>query len=242
MQPWDLSERLDAAPDAATAWQVGITAFESLGMAGVIWIDAAGPCAPRLRSTLGAEWEALNRRDLAAGIDPFSRHCLSRMTPLRTGAAHLDRYGYLPGEARHLVREAADRTGLSAGISLPVRSALDGRGQGWNLMAEGGAAELDAILEAHGTLLALSAHLVHARLASWDDPAWDGAAQPGPSLTPRERDCLAFVAEGHRTAEIAHRLGIAETTAEFHIANARRRLGARTRDHAVALALRAGLL
>ena len=242
MQPWDLAERLDAAPDISSVWQTGITVFENLGIAGVIWIDAAGPCAPRLRSTLGTEWEAGNRKELADGIDPFPRHCLSRMTPLRTGAAHLDRYAYLPEEACRLVRDAADRTGFRAGLSMPVRSSPDGRGQGWNLMADGDAAELDAILEAHGTRLALAAHLIHARLLSEIEAAAIAPDPPRPVLTPRERDCLAFVAEGHRTAEIAHRLGIAETTVEFHLANARRSLGARTRDHAVALALRAGVL
>ena len=245
MQPWDLAERLLAAADADAAWRVGADALADLGVAGAIWVDAAGQGAPRLRSTLGPAWEEGNRQALAAGRDPFPLHCLSHMAPLRTGAAYLDRYAYLPGAAKRLVREAADSTGFVAGTSIPVLAGAGGRGQGWNLMAEGGAAELDLLLRDRGTLLACAAHLIHARLTG----AGGGGGDPPRSdpdacarLTPRERDCLAFVADGLRTAELAHRLEVSEATVEFHLANARRKLGARTRDHAVALAIRSGML
>ena len=61
-------------------------------------------------------------------------------------------------------------------------------------------------------------------------------------LTSRECDCLAFVASGLRIAEIAQRLGVSVVTIEFHLRNARQKLGAQTRDHAVALALMRGAI
>ena len=241
MQPWELAERLDAAPDAEAAWTVGTTALSDLGAAGAIWVDAAGVGPPRLRSTLDPAWQADNARALAAGTDPFPRHCLSRLAPLRTGTAHLHRYPYLPAASRRVVLEAGDRTGFAAGIALPMLVASDGRGQGWNLLTEGGADALDALLRERGAMLALAAHLVHARLVAAKESSPEARA-PDRTLTPRERDCLALVAEGLRAAELAHRLGVSEATVEFHLTNARRKLGARTRDHAVALALRAGVL
>lgn len=55
-----------------------------------------------------------------------------------------------------------------------------------------------------------------------------------PDLTNRERDCLAFMADGLPDREIAARLNIAEATVRFHIDNARSKLGARNRAQAVA--------
>lgn len=55
-----------------------------------------------------------------------------------------------------------------------------------------------------------------------------------PRLTPRERDAIAFVAEGKTDWEIATILGVAEATARFHVDNARKKLGAVNRSHAVA--------
>ena len=61
-------------------------------------------------------------------------------------------------------------------------------------------------------------------------------------LTARERDCLAFVAEGKSDWEISVILGISQSTAKFHVDNARRKLGATNRAHAVARFVASGLL
>ena len=61
-------------------------------------------------------------------------------------------------------------------------------------------------------------------------------------LTRRELDVLGLIREGHRNKQIADRLGIAETTVNFHIRNLVEKLGANDRAHAVALAIKRGLL
>jgi DNA-binding NarL/FixJ family response regulator len=61
-------------------------------------------------------------------------------------------------------------------------------------------------------------------------------------LTPRELDVLRLIRDGHRNKQIADRLGIAETTVNFHIKNLVDKLGANDRAHAVTIAVRRGLL
>jgi DNA-binding CsgD family transcriptional regulator len=56
-------------------------------------------------------------------------------------------------------------------------------------------------------------------------------------LTPRERECLLRLAQGERVDRIADRLSLSNATVEMHLANARRRLGARTSPEAVAKAV-----
>ncbi|WP_293897767.1 LuxR C-terminal-related transcriptional regulator [Phenylobacterium sp.] len=71
------------------------------------------------------------------------------------------------------------------------------------------------------------------------------AAPPGADevrLTHRERDALAWVAEGKSDWEISVILGCAETTVRFHVDNARRKLGAVNRAQAVARLAAARLL
>lgn len=58
--------------------------------------------------------------------------------------------------------------------------------------------------------------------------------ETSPRLTARERDCLAFVADGKSDRETAEILGLSEATIHFHVNNARRKLGAVTRAQAVA--------
>jgi DNA-binding CsgD family transcriptional regulator len=62
------------------------------------------------------------------------------------------------------------------------------------------------------------------------------------SLTRRERECLGWCAEGKSYWETAVILGIAERTVSFHMEAMRGKLNAGSNAHAVAIAVRAGLL
>lgn len=61
-------------------------------------------------------------------------------------------------------------------------------------------------------------------------------------LTGRERQVLSLLAEGCLNAEIAHRLEVAEVTVRKTVLSARCKLGAKTREQALARAIRLGLL
>lgn len=61
-------------------------------------------------------------------------------------------------------------------------------------------------------------------------------------LTARQLDVLRLIRDGHPNKQIADRLGIAETTVNFHIKNLVDKLGANDRTHAVTIAVRRGLL
>ncbi|WP_348650119.1 response regulator transcription factor [Solwaraspora sp. WMMA2080] len=59
----------------------------------------------------------------------------------------------------------------------------------------------------------------------------------GDLLTVRERDVLRLVAQGEPTRRIANQLGISTETVETHVRAGMRKLGARTRTEAAALAM-----
>ncbi len=61
-------------------------------------------------------------------------------------------------------------------------------------------------------------------------------------LTPREREVLQLVAQGHDTAEIAERMSYSERTVKNILHDLTTRLQLRNRTHAVAYAVREGLI
>ncbi|QEW17906.1 Transcriptional activator protein TraR [Marinibacterium anthonyi] len=65
---------------------------------------------------------------------------------------------------------------------------------------------------------------------------------PHVSLSPRERQCLKMCAAGLTTKQIAHELSRSEPTVTLHLGSAARKLGARNRVHAIALAAHYRLL
>jgi LuxR family quorum sensing-dependent transcriptional regulator len=82
-------------------------------------------------------------------------------------------------------------------------------------------------------LIAPALHLAASRRPS--------AHLPSP-LTVRERECLGWASLGKTAGEIGLQLGISETTAVAHLNAATRKLDAVSRCHAVAEALRRGIL
>jgi DNA-binding NarL/FixJ family response regulator len=61
-------------------------------------------------------------------------------------------------------------------------------------------------------------------------------------LTARELEGLTLIRDGCKNKQIADQLTISENTVNFHIKNVVDKLGAKDRTHAVAIAIRRGLL
>ena len=62
------------------------------------------------------------------------------------------------------------------------------------------------------------------------------------TLTSREIECLQWAAQGKSSNEIAVLLGLTPRGIDFHFESARRKLEAKNRTHAVAIAVSNGLL
>lgn len=60
------------------------------------------------------------------------------------------------------------------------------------------------------------------------------------TLSPRQREVLAALAAGKHLKHFAQNAGISYGTAKNHSEAAQRKLGARSKTHAVALAIRTG--
>jgi NarL family two-component system response regulator LiaR len=67
--------------------------------------------------------------------------------------------------------------------------------------------------------------------------AGGGTAAPSDDLTPREREVLALLIDGHTNAEIAARLGLSLYTVKNHVRNLLAKLGVNSRTEAVSLTL-----
>jgi DNA-binding NarL/FixJ family response regulator len=69
----------------------------------------------------------------------------------------------------------------------------------------------------------------------------DRSSAGGVELTPRERDVLRLVIEGHANKQIARRLGISEKTVKGHLTNVFQRIGVADRTQAALWAERHGI-
>jgi len=133
----------------------------------------------------------------------------------------------LAGRAGRRVLDEAAEFGLTDGLGLAIH------GEGTVGGVSIGARHFD-LSPRQQAGLQLAAYYLHARVAALRAK---GTGRAMRMLTPRERECLRWVAAGKTDWEISQILNIAEQTAHGYVQNALSKLGARTRAQAVALAL-----
>lgn len=111
---------------------------------------------------------------------------------------------------------------------------------------------MSVVRPANSSLLAeaVDGRSVAVRCARRAAPDARGQAEPGPRprthdrarLSTREFDILALLVEGLEYDDIARSLHLAPDTVKAHVSKVLQKLGARSRTHAAALALRGGLI
>ena len=105
------------------------------------------------------------------------------------------------------------------------------------LPSKTGSKYLRPVTASFGGMARVSEHT--ASSGAHDRPEGARRARTGP-LSKREREVFELLAAGLSGAEIAERLVLSPETVRTHIRNAMTKLGASTRSHAVAIALRRG--
>jgi DNA-binding CsgD family transcriptional regulator len=136
---------------------------------------------------------------------------------------------------KRMFGEARD-FGLAKGLSVP----LHGLGCSFGMMSYAARDARHPIVEstvyAEAMLLANYVHQSASALL------FSTRLRETRALSPRERECLKWAAEGKSGWDIGHLLDITERTVIFHMHNACEKLGVATRQQAVAKAMVLGLL
>jgi DNA-binding CsgD family transcriptional regulator len=130
--------------------------------------------------------------------------------------------------------------GFYGGITVPVHMPR-GRTGSVSWYARDQSVDVPGVLDRHGDLLRLAAY-------RFLDLAYAGRVESEPVidaptlLSERELECLTWAALGRTDVDIGTIIHRSPTTARFHIDNAVRKLGARNRTQAVAIAAQRGLI
>lgn len=231
-----LLEEIDALVDSAKisallAKLLVIYDLKSVAYLGAGLTDHADR-QPYLAVTYSPEWVEHYRREQFVDVDPAIQVGLRRVLPIDW--AHFDRKDE---KVRRLFGEASEFGLGRHGISLPVHGRHGDRAL-VSITSE--ACERDwhhlrLRYMRDFQLLALHLHQAILRL----EGGWSASRT---ALSPRERECLKWVAEGKTYWECAVILGLSEHTVRCYLESARHKLGATNNTHAVNKAGKASLL
>ncbi len=163
-------------------------------------------------------------------VDPVAHRLRASAAPFVWSECLADRP--IDPTARQVIEEAA-AIGMRDGLCVPLWG-LDGRRSVLSLAAH----RVD-LSPSELALMQLVAIHVQNRLQTLSDAP---RAEPRRGLSPRERECLRWIAAGKTSWEISSILGLSESTTEGYIAAATRKLGAANRTQAVVEAIRRGII
>jgi DNA-binding NarL/FixJ family response regulator len=183
-----------------------------------------------VRGLLGARYDVEEAADWRGALD-----ALTETGAFDVAVVELDPRDRPKGESGgasmiRAIRKAMPGTGIVAHARRPERHSLT------EALNAGASAYVAKSSPAESLERAVEAAADSARFV---DPAANGR---GSSLTRRQREVLQLLADGLSTDGAAKRLGLSAETVRTHTKATIRRLEARDRAHAVAIALRSGLI
>lgn len=167
-------------------------------------------------------------------VDPIVVHSLVHKLPLVWGRQTFDE-----SPRQRELYEAASEHGLRSGISYPIHG-LDGQ---FGLISfacnDETPGNVSYWLHACVSLTLLRDYVFESALRFHAAPVTDRDAV---RLTPRELECLKWIALGKTSWEISKILTCAEVTINFHVSNLMKKLAVQTRQQAVAKGICDGLI
>jgi DNA-binding CsgD family transcriptional regulator len=225
--------RIDSAGTGDAAWLATLDFLREEGVEHVHYAfrdTTGGSAAWRRRTTLPEWWLDLYAHRGFASVDPGRAHFERSCEPVLTGA------DFAPAQTvplRTAFHEESRSLGIKNGFVVPLRRERRERAGAFACETRFSRSELERWFARIGSTLVMALYYADARHR---ELVRDEAAR-AIRLTIRERECLLWLAKGLRNDRISERMGISNPTVEMHLANARRKLGAFTREQALARAV-----
>ncbi len=178
-------------------------------------------------------------------VEFYDGHHLGGLDPVHRAASRTDEAflwskaaEYIEFSSRdHSHMQLAEQHGLGQGFTVPTHVPGEFQGSCSFAATQGRVLREDSLLLAR--LIAPDAFKAAKALIGYRGIA---AHLRGPGLTPRQRECLTWVAAGKTDWEIGQIVGIKERSVRKHVEDAMKRLGAVRRPQAVSLAQLGGMI
>ncbi|MEQ8656359.1 MAG: helix-turn-helix transcriptional regulator [Hyphomicrobiales bacterium] len=192
-----------------------------------------GRIDPPLDATLDNAWNSALTALEQLGF--LNVTCVLRHDRLPTGLCVLRSGAALSHVVDLVTRELPSRV-RPGGFTISLGAAHAAHTAGWILAPAGRCALIRPECKIEAKRLAIQSYDQFMRIL---DARPNLEVEPK-QLSEREKECLSLLAQGLRTQRIAERIAISPATVEFHFKNARKKLGALTREQALAISVQNG--
>lgn len=230
-------DAIQAARDADAFERVASRLTQQLGFQRFAYLHLAGDSA-KLISSYPRPWTDRYFQLRYQELDPVVRRARLERDLFSWGSSNVRPCG---NREQQRFFDEATTFGIRSGITVPIRGGF-GRMAAFTLATSDRGFDPERLVREWKDIVQLVGLYFHAHVAARLERAGAGPLLAARDLTQRERQCLAWTAQGKTVADIAVLVAISPRTVVFHLENARRKLGAASIAQCVAEALRQGLL
>ncbi len=232
-------DRLTSLPDTDAIWHHTAQFAQNNGYGGCSLVlgEMSGQQVsnPRITSSFSAEFQHAYSKEGLGQIDPFLLFSCANLTAKKIVTKDLSSFPKANREHKLFLEHAAENGAIN-NLGIPVRTSDNEVFGGWIFSSNEPAEQYGKLDQDHATQMHLAAVLAYERMMAIGLGSMGG----NKLLSERESECLIWLCSGLRVSMIADRLLLSESAVRLYITNARHKLGARTREQAIARAILSG--
>lgn len=234
------ADKLTTLSDSDTIWSEAFEFCQTLGFAGCSLVLAHGSAngvhTPMIKSNFSEEFKNAYTSEGLGEIDPFLLFSCRTLSAKKIVTKNLSSFPNAPPQHQRFLEHAAEN-GARNNIGIPVRTAeCNDVFGGWIFSSNENEAQFDLLEKDYAREIHLAAVMAYERMVT----IGLSAAFKYSLLSNREKECLLWLCVGLRTSVIADKLSISSSAVNLYIANAKLKLGAKTREQAIARAIFSG--
>lgn len=185
-----------------------------------------------VRSTLPDNWPLEETKDPNFS-EPFLVHCCATFEITKMGAEFITDHSGFVDEATRAYVNKISRTGWISALGIPCRLKGSGRHGGFIIGNGQNRHNFERGVLPNADMFQSFCLIAHRRIE--DLLLNQNVQRQAKPLSPRERQTLEMIANGIRPKQIAGILGVSEPSIRLYLKNAKTKLGARTKEEAVAI-------
>lgn len=232
----ELLETIKTTNSNETLWEKLVAYTSAAGSCQLLTSFGSDKNEIKFLTTTPSWWEGYYHATNAISFDHVGHHALYGSGPLVFGYEKDRRNNKLSDKAISLIKMTSSEFQFGSGICMPSYHGNERIGAIAICFKES-VSELHNLPTKHPLQLLLACCTAHEKIYTLRNKA-----PKVHSLTPRQTECLTWLATGLNPQEIADKIGLSYHTVKMHLDTAKERLKATTRIQAVARALTLGLI
>ena len=235
----DFADQMISLPDPDDVWRCAAKFVHNLGFSSCSLTlaerDGTKLKSNYLKTDLGRDFSNAYVKGDLINIDPFLQFSCHRPSAEKVLTRDLSSYPNSSSRHQEFLDHLA-QSGNTGGIGVPVRTSENTIFGGWMFSSQEPEETFNLLVTDHGYEAHLAGLLAYERMIALGL----GRETEAKLLSCREREVLLWLCAGYRVSMIADKLGISESAINLYLKNARAKLGAKTREQAVARAIFSG--